>query len=104
GRGGDGTLTKNEAFARSREVTSLPPLQRVQRLAEHIDQATTPPGGDRGVGKTIQKITREFANKTLLIGDVLDQCQAGVCRHRALLFKILGDDAGLKTSLVRGNY
>jgi transglutaminase/protease-like cytokinesis protein 3 len=34
----------------------------------------------------------------------MDQCQAGVCRHRSLLFKILADEAGLKVALVRGNY
>ena len=34
----------------------------------------------------------------------MDQCQAGVCRHRSLLFKILADEAGLRVALVRGNY
>jgi transglutaminase/protease-like cytokinesis protein 3 len=34
----------------------------------------------------------------------MDQCHAGVCRHRSLLFKLLGDEAGLKTALVRGNF
>lgn len=26
-----------------------------------------------------------------------------MCRHRSLLFKVLGDEAGLEVSLVRGN-
>jgi transglutaminase/protease-like cytokinesis protein 3 len=49
-------------------------------------------------------ITKEFANKTLRVGDVIEQSQAGVCRHRSLLFKILADEAGLPSALVRGNY
>lgn len=100
----DEALESHRAFARSDELRALPPLKRIQRLAAHIDNAATPPGGDRWVGPSIDQITREFVNKPLLLGDVLDQCQSGVCRHRALLFKILADDAGLKTALVRGNY
>jgi hypothetical protein len=100
----DVALESHRAFARSEEVRALPQLQRIQRLAAHIDRAATPPGGERWVGPSIDQITREFVNKPLLLGDVLDQCQSGVCRHRALLFKILADDAGLKTALVRGNF
>jgi hypothetical protein len=100
----DAALERHRAFARSTEMQALPQLERVQRLAAHIDSAATPPGGDRWVALSIEQITREFVNKPLLLGDVLDQCQSGVCRHRALLFKILADDAGLKTALVRGNY
>ena len=39
----------------------------------------------------------------MLLGDVFQKGGA-VCRHRALLVKILADEAGLKTSLVRGNF
>jgi hypothetical protein len=100
----DVELAKHLAFARAEAAAGRPALQRVQRLAEYVDQLTTPPGGDRLVGPTVDQITREFTNKPLLIGDVVDQCQAGVCRHRALLFKVLADDAGLKAALVRGNF
>ena len=41
---------------------------------------------------------------TIFIGEWMDQGQAGVCRHRSLLFKIMADEAGLKSALVRGNY
>ena len=100
----DVALESYSAYARSAAIQALPPLQRIQRLAARIDSASTPPGGERWVGPSIEQIQREFVNKPLLLGDVLDQCQSGVCRHRALLFKILADDAGLKTALVRGNY
>jgi hypothetical protein len=103
-RAKDAALATHRVFARSAEIRALPELERVQRLAAHIDRATTPPGGEQWIGPSIDQITREFVNKPLLLGDVLDQCQSGVCRHRALLFKILADEAGLKTSLVRGNF
>ena len=49
-------------------------------------------------------LTREYANEGVLLGDVTRLCGAGVCRHRALLFKLLADEAGLDVALVRGNY
>lgn len=54
--------------------------------------------------QTAEHLEKEFSNKPVLIGDWMDQCQAGVCRHRSLLFKILADEAGLGAALVRGNY
>ncbi|MEN6498198.1 MAG: EDR1-related protein [Thermoguttaceae bacterium] len=103
-RTNDVELARDLAFARSAELQALPPLERARRLAIHIHQATTPPGGLRWVGKTTAQLQKEFSNRPVLIGDWVDQCQAGVCRHRSLLFKILADEAGLKASLVRGNY
>lgn len=103
-RARDAELARDLAYARSAELQALPPLERAQRLAAYIHRATTPPGGMRWVEKTTTQLEKEFSNKPVLIGDWMDQCQAGVCRHRSLLFKILADEAGLKAALVRGNY
>jgi hypothetical protein len=103
-RSRDVELAADLAFARSAELRALPPLERAQRLAARIDRETTPPGGLRWVGETTEQLEKEFTNKPVLIGDWVDQCQAGVCRHRSLLFKILADEAGLKAALVRGNF
>ena len=100
----DAELADDLVFARSAELRSLPPLERAQRLADRIHRKTTPPGGARWVTATVMQLEAEFCNKPILIGDWVDQCQAGVCRHRSLLFKILADEAGLKAALVRGNY
>jgi hypothetical protein len=100
----DTELSKFLAFARAPEVRALGTIDRMQRLAEYIDRLSTPPGGRRWIGPAVDDITKEFTNKPLRIGDVVDQCSSGVCRHRSLLFKLLGDEAGLKTALVRGNY
>jgi transglutaminase-like putative cysteine protease len=56
------------------------------------------------LGETVENIQHEFTNQPLRIGDLIDQCHAGVCRHRSLLFKLLADEAGLQCALVRGNY
>lgn len=34
----------------------------------------------------------------------LIQARTGVCRHRSLLFKVLADETGVPSALVRGNY
>lgn len=103
-RGNDPELQRQIAYAQSDEIRRLPELERVQKLAAFVDRRTTPPGGERWTGPTIDMITKEFANRTLRVGEVVEQSQAGVCRHRSLLFKILADEAGLQAALVRGNY
>lgn len=100
----DPKLALDLAFARSAKLRALPPLDRAQQLAARIHAESTPPGGMRWVGETTEQLQSEFSNRPILIGDWIDQCQAGVCRHRALLFKILADEAGLDVALVRGNY
>jgi hypothetical protein len=103
-RNRDGELAAVLRFARSPELLALPPLARAQRIAAHVHERTTPPGGLRWVPSTTERLQKEYANKPLLIGDWIDQCQSGACRHRALLFKLLADEAGLRGALVRGNF
>jgi len=91
------------AFAGSAELKALPPLDRARRLAGLVDDACTPPGGLRWLERTCAQLEQEFADKPVLLGAWLNQSHAGVCRHRALLFKLLADEAGLKSALVRGN-
>jgi hypothetical protein len=100
----DTELSSDLAFACSGELRALPTLERAQRIAAWIDGKTTPRGGIRWVTKETDDLQREFAGKAMLIGDWVDQCHAGVCRHRSLFFKLLADEAGIKTALVRGNF
>jgi hypothetical protein len=98
----DPELKRDLEYARS--LSSLTPMERARRLSLYIDEISTPPGGRELLGETITNLEREFANEPLRIGDVIEQCHAGVCRHRSLLFKLLADEAGLQSALVRGNY
>jgi hypothetical protein len=100
----DQELAADLKIARSPEMRALAPLDRIQKLSALIDKQTTPPGGLQWVGEQTKQLEDEFTNKPVFIGDWVDQCQSGVCRHRALLFKVLADEAGLKSALVRGNY
>jgi len=98
----DAELEKELAYARS--LRELPAVERAHKLSLYIDEISTPPGGRKVLGPTIDELEHEFTNKPLRIGDVVDQSHAGVCRHRSLLFKLMADEAGLKSALVRGNY
>ena len=103
-RAHDAELAKFLTFARAGELRALPPLERARRLAVFIDQEATPPGGHRWDEKTCGLLEKDFKNTPVLLGDWLEQAHAGVCRHRALLFKILAEEAGLKVALTRGHY
>jgi hypothetical protein len=101
-RPADPELQVNLTYART--LVGLPPMERAHKLSLYVDALYTPPAGRAVLGDTVTQIQDEFKNQPLCIGDVVDQCHAGVCRHRSLLFKLLADEAGLKTALVRGNY
>ncbi|MCX7009728.1 MAG: hypothetical protein NTY53_21210 [Kiritimatiellaeota bacterium] len=103
-RAHDAELAKFITFARSAELQALPPLERARRLAAYIDKETTPPGGMRWAESTCLELGKDFKNKAVFLGDWIEQAHAGVCRHRALLFKILAEEAGLKVALTRGHY
>ena len=98
----DPELAKDLEFART--LRALPPLDRAKKLSLYVDSAMSPPGGTKLLTATVNELEQEYVNKPLRIGDVCDQYHAGVCRHRSLLFKLLADEAGLKSALVRGNY
>jgi hypothetical protein len=103
-RSRDEVLAGLLAFARSPAIREMPILDRVRQIAVRIDKETTPPGGPFCAERTVEQLEREFKNQPVLIGDFINEARAGVCRHRALLFKILADEAGLSVALVRGNY
>lgn len=103
-RSKDPALRKQLAYAKDPEILKLPTAERAKKLAQYVDKVLSPGGDRRAAMQAIEEFTEEYANRPVLFGEMEDACQAGVCRHRALLFKMLCDDAGLKTALVRGNY
>jgi len=97
-RAADAQLQNHLEFARS--VKDLPETQRAQALAQYIDDMMTPQTGRENLMDAYHHMVNKHKNAELLIGDVNG---SGVCRHRSLMFQVLGDEAGLQTSLVRGN-
>jgi hypothetical protein len=78
--------------------------KRLQKLVAYVHDLNTPDSSDKWLAAYVDDVTEEFAGKPLMLGALLDHCESGVCRHRSLLLKILGDAASLPTALVRGNY
>ena len=100
----DVNLQQHLKYASSDELRSLSPVDRATRIARYIDRIMTPEQG-RGVCENRSEyLSKQCASQDVLIGDVVDLCGAGVCRHRALLFKLMADEALLSSTLVRGNF
>ncbi len=103
-RSRDTELRKHLAFARSDELKQLNSIDRATRIARYVYQAMSPPDGSRTSVTRSSYLAQLYASQEVLLGDVTRLCGAGVCRHRTLLFKIMADEAGLKTAIVRGNF
>ena len=100
----DARLRTHLNFARCEGVRALEPLERAKLLAAYVDFVMSEnPNGVHPM-KATGKMADEYEGDAVLIGNVPRICGAGVCRHRSLLFKLLGDEAGLKVALIRGNY
>jgi hypothetical protein len=99
-RSRDPVLRKHLEVARSDEVRSLKPLERARRLARYIDEQLAGGADPEDTLQAVEVFQAEYANLEVLIGEV----DAGVCRHQALLFKLMADEAGLRAALVRGLY
>lgn len=100
-RARDSDLQKHLAFARSKEIGDSPLRRRAQLLARYVDAQCSPPEGRNASLAKLALVESEYQGRELLLGQ---SAGTGVCRHRALLFKVLGDEAGLNVTLVRGNY
>jgi hypothetical protein len=96
----DRKLAGHIKFARSKR--ELPEVERAQVLARYIDKITSP-GGDRDLAEAATRKLMDFRNSEILLGEIPAYCGGGVCRHRSLLFKIMGDEAGLRVGLRRGH-
>jgi hypothetical protein len=96
----DRKLAGHIEFARSKR--KLPEVERAQVLARYIDKITSPEG-DRDLAEAATRKLMDFRNSEILLGEVPEYCGGGVCRHRSLLFKIMGDEAGLRVGLRRGH-
>ena len=103
-RSKDPALRHHLEMARDTELLKLPVEARARLIARYVDKVLSP-GGDRSAAlQAVEEFTTGYANRPVLFGEMEEVCQSGVCRHRALLFKMLCDEAGLRAALVRGNY
>ncbi len=98
-RARDPRLQEHLAFARG--LRDLPPHPRAKALVDYVANLFTPP--DRDAIRAANEVDRRFESREVLLGEVPDLTGGGACRHRALMLKVLGDEANLDVALQRGN-
>jgi hypothetical protein len=96
----DAKLAKDLEYARS--LRDMPHEERARKLAEYVDKRMSPPEGRRVARDALENWKPTYVGKEVLVGDVGD-LGGGVCRHRAVMYKVLGDEAGLDVALQRGH-
>ena len=101
-RAHDLTLQKTIlAFKRRISSGNYSDEQKMRELMKFVDEIFS----IEKSGTKIEKLVESFENmdKEFLMGDII-KSGAGVCRHKALMTKILGDEIGLGTRVVQGYY
>jgi hypothetical protein len=88
------------AFARS--LRDLPEEPRALALLEHVANLYEPPGSDGAISAS-ERLADRFRGAATYLGEIPQLEGGGACRHRALMLKVLGDEAGLDVTLQRGN-
>jgi hypothetical protein len=104
-RARDAALRTHLEFAR--RLRGLPERERATALSNYIDDVMSRAADGKRLDRheiLPSQIAWENgrAGQEVLLGDV-GNLGAGVCRHRSMLFKVMGDEAGLNVALVRGN-
>lgn len=100
----DAQLREALVFAGSAEIRGLSVDERIRRLADHVKGIFAPRGDRQSPFAGDDELADKCSGRGVLLGEVPDLCNGGVCRHQALLFKILANEAGLNAALVRGGY
>lgn len=81
----------------------LPPEQRAEALSKYVHEKFNPPGmKQQDINKWYLDYLESHPGEKLTLGQFLKEGK-GVCTQEAVLLKVLGDELGLKPSLVRGN-
>lgn len=83
------------------QFADLPPRERARALADYVNKIMGPSdGNEQALDDRYRKRMQESAGKSLLLSDFVGE---GACTQRALLLKVLADEMGLNSSIVRGN-
>jgi len=89
-------------LAHARGLRRLPERQRSFALGDYVRRLLIREGRTHDeTADSLRRWTTRFNNREILLGDVV-ATHAGICRHLALLFKVLADEAGLQVALVSG--
>jgi len=96
--GNDKVLKKTlHHFTKKMKNTDFNEEQKLELIMQYVDDIFSKAGEP-------EKMVQNFNSKKIYnLGDIIDS-GAGVCRHRALLTKLLADKVGVKVSCVEGCY
>lgn len=76
--------------------------EKINELMKFVDEVFSVSKSGSGTQKLAENM-HSGQIREVLLGDIINS-GAGMCRHRSLLTKVLGDKIGLKTRLIQGHY
>lgn len=99
----DATLEKTiTAFKNRINGKTLTEEQKINELMKFVDEVFSVSKSGEETSKYVANMMKEQQVEVLL-GDIINS-GAGMCRHRALLTKVLADEMNIKCRLVQGYY
>jgi cation transport regulator ChaB len=82
---------------------NLPPEERAVALSKYVHEKFNPPGmSQQDINKWYLNYLEAHPGQKITLGQLLKEGK-GVCTQEAVLLKVLGDELGLKPTLIRGN-
>ncbi len=101
----DDTLVKTiNAFKNRINGKNLTDEQKVDELMKFVDEVFSVSKSGSQTQKYVENIMKEITKQVeVLLGDIINS-GAGMCRHRALLTKVLADETKIKCRMVHGYY
>lgn len=99
----DTNLVKTiEAFKNRINGKNLTEEQKIDELMKFVDEVFSVSKSGRQTDKYVESMLKQKQTEVLL-GDIINS-GAGMCRHRALLTKLLADEMKIKCRMIQGYY
>ena len=91
-----------QAFKNRISGKNLTESQKMDEMMKFVDEVFSVSKNNAATEKLTANM-HNFETKEVFLGEIMNS-GAGMCRHRALLTKLLGDEIGLATRFVQGTY
>lgn len=83
---------------------NLSEQEKINELLKYVDEVFSVKASGSQIEALVNNMHSSGLNtKEVMLGDIINS-GAGLCRHRSLLTKVIGDEVGLKTAIVQGHY
>lgn len=92
-----------EAFKARLSGKNYTEQEKMQELLKYVDEVLSVEKSGKATEALVSNMESSSLTNEVLLGEIINS-GAGLCRHRSLLTKVLGDEIGLKTSVIHGNY